>query len=347
VARAQALTGPLTSTREAMAAGRVSPEQADVIVRSVEALPSGEGVRRRGEHTLVQQAGSLDATELARSGRHLVHVVDPDAVDRALERQLARDERASHLTRFLSIVEDGAGGVRVRGRGSTEDGAALKAAFLPLTSPTPAVDDEHGEVVHDPRDHGARTWDALIHVAQHALDTDLPPESHGAPARLTVTVGLEALRDALGDRAVGHIAGVGLTGDGAELSVATVRRLACDAEIVPAVLGTQGEVLDVGRTRRLVSLAIWLALALRDRHCAFPHCTRPPVMCHAHHIVHWVDGGRTSLSNLVLLCGHHHRVMHSSPWEVRINPDDRRPEFLPPAKPGVEPEWIRHRPRRT
>ena len=75
VARAHALTGPLASTRAAMTAGRVSPEQADVIVRSVEALPSGEGVRRRGERTLLEHAGSLDATELARSGRHLVHVV--------------------------------------------------------------------------------------------------------------------------------------------------------------------------------------------------------------------------------------------------------------------------------
>jgi hypothetical protein len=222
----------------------------------------------------------------------------------------------------------------------------LKAALLPLTSPTPAVDDEHGELVHDPRDHGTRTWDALVQIAQHALDTELPPESHGAPARLTVTMGLDTLRAGLGDRLTVGASGAGLTGDGTELSVATIRRLACDAEIVPAVLGGAGEVLDVGRTRRLVTLAIWLALVLRDRHCAFPGCTRPPVMCHAHHITHWVNGGATSLANLVLLCGHHHRVIHNSSWEVRLNPQDRRPEFRAPPKPGVGPEWIRHRPRR-
>jgi hypothetical protein len=334
VTRAHALTGPLASTREAMAAGTVSPEQADVIVKSIDALPSGTSVRARGEQTLLEHAGSFDATDLARSGRHLVHVVDPDAEDRRLERQLDREERVSHVTRYLSIVGDGAGGVRLKGRGSAEDGALLKAALLPLTAPTPAVDDRDGELVHDPRDAGARMWDALIQTAQHGLDTDLPSESHGAPARLMVTTTLEALQTGLADSAVG------------ELSVATIRRLACDAEIIPAVLGSRGEPLDVGRAKRLVTLAIWVALVLRDRHCAFPGCDRPPLMCHAHHIVHWINGGDTKLSNLVLLCGHHHRTIHHAPWKVRISPQDHTPEFLPPPKPGVERHWIRYRPRR-
>jgi hypothetical protein len=334
VARAHALTGPLTATREAMAAGNASPEQADVIVRSIEALPVGPAVRARGEHTLLEHADSMDATELSKTGRHLVHVVDPDATDRKLERQLAREERGSHLARFLALTFDGAGGVRVKGRGSAEDGALLRAALQPLTCPTPAVDDHDGELVHDPRDAGARMWDALVATAQHALDTGLPPESHGAPVRLLVTTTLDALTSGLADAAVN------------DLSVATIRRLACDAELIPAVLGSEGQVLDVGRAKRLVTIAIWVALVLRDRHCAFPGCDRPPLMCHAHHIIHWINGGRTSLSNLVLLCGHHHRVIHDSPWEIRINPHDKLPEFLPPPQPGVERHWIRHRPRR-
>src|SRR4051794_40190845 len=126
VARAHALTGPLDATRIAMAVGTVSPEQADVIVKAVEALPSGTAVRARGEATLLEHAGSFDATDLARTGRHLVHVVDPDATDRRLERQLDREERGSHLGRYLSIVADGAGGVRLKGRGSAEDGPSSK-----------------------------------------------------------------------------------------------------------------------------------------------------------------------------------------------------------------------------
>jgi hypothetical protein len=346
VTRAHASTRPLASTREAMAEGRVSPEQAEVIVASIDALPSGAAVRRRGEQAMVEHAGSFDATDLARTGRHLVHVVDPDAEDRRLEQQLAREERVSHLTRFLAIASDGAGGVRLKGRGSAEDGALLRAALLPLATPAPAVDEHDGGLVHDPRDAGVRMWDALIQTARGGLGAELPPESHGAPARLMVTMTLEALQGGLADTAVTGLAGLGVTGDGTELSASTIRRLACDAELIPAVLGSQGEPLDVGRAKRLVTLAIWVALVLRDRHCAFPGCDRPPVMCHAHHIRHWISGGETKLHNLVLLCGHHHRVIHHSPWQVRLHPDDHTPEFLPPPKPGVEPRWIRHRPRR-
>ena len=172
-----------------------------------------------------------------------------------------------------------------------------------------------------PDHHGARVWDALAGVAQHALDTELPPETHGTPARLLVTIDHDALQTGVAAR------GISTTADGIDLPVGAVRRLASDAEIVPAVLGSEGEVLDVGRLRRLVTTAIWTALVARDRHCTFPGCRRPPLMCHAHHIIHWISGGMTSLDNLALLCGHHHRVVHHTPWEIRLNPTDRRPEF--------------------
>ena len=87
--------------------------------------------------------------------------------------------------------------------------------------------------------------------------------------------------------------------------------------MIPAVLGTNSAVLDVGRTQRLVTTAIWKALVARDQHCRFPNCTRPPLMCHAHHLVHWADGGPTSLHNMILLCGHHHRLIHHQPWAIQ------------------------------
>src|SRR6478752_4623716 len=361
VVRAKALTGPLARTREALVAGTVSPAQADLIVASVADLPPGDWTRRRGERFMVHQAAHLDATELARAGRHLVEVVDPDAVDRRLQAGLEREERAAHLDRHLSICEDRAGGVRIRGRGSAEDGALLKAALLPLTRPEPQpehrpdnrthgsraedVDEETGEPCavgqpgRDPREAGARCWDALVALAQHGLDTGRVPETHGTPARLLVTLDHHTLQQDL------QTQGVGTTVDGTELPPATLRRLACDAELIPAILNTTGEVLDVGRLRRLVTPAQWTALIVRDRHCTFPTCTRPPVMCHAHHLTHWADGGDTSLDNLALLCGRHHRVIHHTPWQIRLNPTDRQPEFRPPPKPGITPEWIRYRPR--
>ncbi len=121
-----------------------------MIVTAVEDLPPQEWTRRRGEKLMLTHAQCLDATDLARAGRHLVEVVDPDATDRRLEAALDREERAAHLDRHLSIHPDRAGGVRIRGRGTAEDGALLHAALLPLTRPTPArpttdTDPETGE----------------------------------------------------------------------------------------------------------------------------------------------------------------------------------------------------------
>jgi hypothetical protein len=185
-------------------------------------------------------------------------------------------------------------------------------------------------------------FDAFVEVCRHALDTQAVPDCHGTRPRLLVTLPQDSLRE--GVRAGGL--NLGITGDGMERPPGVLRRLACDAQIIPLVLGTKSEVLDVGRTTRTIPPGIWHALIARDRHCTFPACTRPPVMCHAHHLHHWADGGPTALSNLALLCGHHHRTVHASPWQIRINPHHRQPEFSPPPRPGrTTPEWIRHRPR--
>ncbi len=133
----------------------------------------------------------------------------------------------------------------------------------------------------------------------------------------------------------------GLVG-GLPLSVAAVRRLACDAEILPAVLGAHGQVLDLGRSQRLVSTGLWHALVLRDGRCTFPGCGRLPVACDAHHIVHWADGGPTRLDNLVMTCRRHHTLLHTTPWQVRINPTDGKPEYKPPGGPHAD-RWIRQR----
>lgn len=340
VAHAKLLTGDRAATLEALRAGTVSPEQADVIVAAIEQLPTNPALRRRGEQVLIDEAGRLNATDLARAGRHLLRVIDPDAEDRKSEKDLAREERAAHLARHLSITTDGAGGIRIKGRGSVEDGAILRAALLPLTKPQPSIDPVTCEEAPDPRDHGARTFDALIQLAHHALSADAVPASHGIRTRVVVTIDHDDLH------AGADGGGVGVTDDGLDLPATAIRRMACDCDLVRVTRGPDGCVLDVGRTRRLVTPAIWTALVARDHHCAFPGCTRPPVMGHAHHVRHWADGGRTSLDNLVLLCGHHHRTVHHTPWEVRLG-DDHRPEFLPPPKYGrPPPEWIRHRPRR-
>ncbi|TKK80331.1 HNH endonuclease [Kribbella jiaozuonensis] len=131
----------------------------------------------------------------------------------------------------------------------------------------------------------------------------------GAKANITVTIDLEDLKSA-----AAHAIGDTVYGDG--LSAATIRRLACDARILPLVLGSNSEPLDVGRSERLVTRAMRRALNARDKGCVV--CGAPPIMCDAHHLVSWIDGGETKISNLALLCRRHHIDLHAGDWTITI-----------------------------
>ncbi|MDD7967305.1 HNH endonuclease signature motif containing protein [Actinomycetospora lemnae] len=142
-------------------------------------------------------------------------------------------------------------------------------------------------------------------------------------ALLTVTIDHRWLCAALGERG-----GYGTLDSGHPVDPATVRRWACDAEIVPMILGSTSEPLDVGRRQRTAPDALRRALTLRDGGCAFPGCTRRPRRCHAHHIRHWLDGGDTALHNMCLLCRYHHQLIHRGGWQITMI--DSRPWFTPP-----------------
>ena len=95
------------------------------------------------------------------------------------------------------------------------------------------------------------------------------------------------------------------------MSVATLRRIACDARIARVITDGRSQPLDVGRAIRTVTAAQWRALVARDGGCTHPGCDRPPGWCEAHHIEHWADGGTTTLDNLKLYCDRHHRDAHA------------------------------------
>jgi len=309
--------------------GWLSTAKAVVITRAVNHLPSTAD-HDKGVQVLLDEATRLDASDLRRVGRHLLRVIDPDGEDAHDERVLERAARAAHARRFLTISDDQAGGAWLKGRCAAEDAALVKSMLMALAAPQtgapcdPDSCDTPG-CAHDgrdPRDHGARLLDALVETCRRAQTARVLPDDHGASPRLTLLMNYEDLVNSLGSA---------VTDLGIDLDASVVRRICCDAEIIPAVLGTRSEVLDVGRLARLVTPAIWRAIVARDRGCRFPGCTRPPLMCQAHHVVHWADGGPTSLANLLLLCGHHHRLVHSGPWQVRF--DDRGDVvFTPPLR---------------
>jgi hypothetical protein len=132
---------------------------------------------------------------------------------------------------------------------------------------------------------------------------------HGPKAHITVTIDFNDLKAATADK-IGHL----IYGDG--LSAATIRRLACDAQILPMVLGSDSQPLDVGTTVRLATGPMRKGLIARDKGCVC--CGAPPIYCDAHHVISWIDGGATKLTNLVLLCKRCHRDLHDGHWDVQI-----------------------------
>ena len=225
---------------------------------------------------------------------------------------LKRQQASARAVRRLHLSPCAGGRVRLSGWLDTESAAHVSAALDPLSKPLPSADGP------DPRTAGQRRADALVEVCQHASKA---PTDGGQRPQVVVTVSYDVLKQRLG------MGGFDLGGN---LAPEAVRRLACDAHIIPAVLDGAGQPLDVGRTKRLVVGALRKALNLRDGGCAFPGCDRPARWAQGHHIVHWADGGPTSLANSVLLCGTHHRLIHRGEWQVRMATDGL-PEFLPPA----------------
>jgi len=331
---------------QALLDGSIDPPQATVIAAAVNAIatirqdpdaagdadPSIPGldfltsqqITDEAETALIEMAGRFPAYQLRRLGERILAHVAPEIADRADEAILRRQEQRAQAQRFLTLSLPVNGIVRVTGSLSAEDAAIVSAALHPLCTPIP----------DDPRTPGQRRADALTDVCRLALRSTQLPDDGGEPPQITVTVPLDPLTRTLG---------IGTLDNGQRLSAAATRRLACDARILPLILGGQSQILDAGRTRRLATGPLRRALTARDHGCAFPNCDRPARWCDAHHLTPWSAGGSTRLDNLVLLCRHHHRTLHDprSGWTARLGPD-QLPEFIPP--PWTDPT---QRPRRN
>ncbi|MCO7193194.1 HNH endonuclease signature motif containing protein [Pseudonocardia sp. McavD-2-B] len=219
-------------------------------------------------------------------------------------------------------------GFEARGWVDAEPAALLRA---PLTAPVPP-DGPAG--ARDERSTAERTGDGLVELARRMLAVGDLGVENGQPVTLTVTVPLDTLTTGTG----AGLLGFGADGLSAAVAAGDALRLACDARAVPVVLGTAGEPLFVGREARLAIRGQHRALAQRDGGCAHPGCEAPPQWCVAPHVRYWADGGTTDLDDLVLLCPHHHRMVHSGDWTIEIV--GGFPLFHPPP-------WVQGGPRRN
>jgi hypothetical protein len=311
---------------QALATGAVNVEQAAIVAAAVRDLPAdlGTDLIDQAEAALITEANRSEPAILRRAGERVLAYVAPEIAEAADLAALERMEARARQTRAFQLTRNGDGRVRLTGWLDEDGAATVNAALDPLCAPR--HDDE------EPRTPAQRRADALVEICELAMRTDELPENGGSRPHVVITVPFDPLHQQLG---------VGTLDTGGWLSPEQVRRMACDAQLIPAVLGGEGQVLDLGRTRRLINGVLRRALETRDRGCAFPGCDRPPRWCHGHHVKAWVDGGPTTLDNSVLLCGYHHRLIHRGHWTVYVAADGL-PEFIPPTY--VDPQ---QRPRRN
>ncbi|KAA0020063.1 HNH endonuclease signature motif containing protein [Antrihabitans cavernicola] len=230
---------------------------------------------------------------------------------------------------FASTTSNGR--VVLKGDIDAETGEMLLSALSPLSKPRPASDAEP-----DTRTPAQRRADALTEVLRRYHDAACGTDEGGERAHLHVHINANDLKQSppadrgayaemFADTNVGWTPWMG------PLSVAAVRRLACDCTLSPILLDENGTPIILGRTTKVISRKLRRALVARDHGCAFPGCGRPPSWCEGHHVKHWAEGGPTDLDNLVLLCRFHHRMIHHGGWDVFIG-EDRHPWFIPPVK---------------
>ena len=307
----------------AMAEGRVTTDQALVIGEVMADLPRDLGIelRRRAEQMLLEMAPTLAPADLHKAGERIVELIAPQVAEEAEARRLARLDEEAHRKRQFRITVDHAGRSRLSGRLDAEATAVLRVAIDALARPRPAADG-----TRDPRSAAQRNADALHDLCRLALDAERLPEHGGTQPHLIITTSYDALV---------HDLSAGTLDSGVRLSPATIRRLACDAQIIPAVLGSSSELLDLGRTQRIINAQIRTALIARDGGCTFPGCDRPARWCQGHHVRPWAAGGETSLDNSTLLCGFHHRLIHQGDWKISRR-NDGHFAYIPP--PHIDPQ---------
>ncbi|WP_329005836.1 DUF222 domain-containing protein [Kribbella sp. NBC_00709] len=349
------------------------PAQAEAIVSALEQVPTTVPVEDLAvaEQELVGLARHLSPIELRRAGRRVRNVLDTDGPEP--EERKAYDREALTLTNADR-------GVKFRGYLANENAELLRALIHAGARPHKTIDGAPDPRPREKRQAdalttalttAATTWDVggvgaartpgtTVNAGETAMEDraseaslSVPAEANSAPAgrrtsghvpgfgakaNITVTIDLEGLRSAAAD-AMGDT----VYGDG--LSAAAIRRLACDAKIIPLVLGSNSEPLDVGRSERLVTRAMRRALNTRDRGCVV--CGAPPIQCDAHHLVSWIDGGETKISNLALLCRRHHIDLHDGDWTITIacgKVHVARPSWAdPPPQPRADPPpqpWV-------
>jgi hypothetical protein len=345
----------------ALATATISSSAGTVITTALERvrhIPDSDTFARM-EHSLTRTAIENDQDFLTRIARRWVEAVEQDGSEPSEEelrhRQgaflrrprrglhhieiFATPEQCEHLLTAMNVATNPrthAGTLPGSGRtGDGQDNDDTKADEL------------------DRRTRPQRLLDGLVGACKTALATGVLPATGGLRPQVMVIIDYQYLLNRLETSAAQDTSRPGSsqpaprTANGTfvhtgPVTPATIRKIACDADIIPVLLGSNGRILDIGRTTRIFPPHIRKALSARDQGCAFPNCTIPATWCEAHHITYWSRGGPTSTDNGVLLCTHHHHLVHKEQWKIHVT--SGIPWFIPPPHidPGQKPRQNHH-----
>lgn len=313
----------------AFTAGDVSAEAVDVIHRGLGAptvYVTADSLAAAAA-SLVALAPTLSLERLAARAREIRDELDAAALDPAA---IAAREAGLRDRRSLRLFLQPDGMTRLTGLLDPESAAVVSGAIDVATSPRLGgprfVSADAAVPVNDPRTPEQLAVDALVELVDVAVRARVStaPGARRADVRVLVT-----------QRDLDSGSGVGvLDGQTAAVSLATVERHACDGGTVPVLFDDAGAVLNLGRSQRLHSTRQRIAIAVRDGGCLFPDCERPPGWCEVHHITEFGKGGVTSVADGVLLCRHHHMLVHNNGWRIRHT--GSRYWLVPPDGPPGE-----------
>ncbi|WP_194288575.1 HNH endonuclease signature motif containing protein [Ornithinicoccus halotolerans] len=295
---------------EAVGRGDICTERADRLIRDVSRLRRYVDEAQCAEYAamLLPLARMGADRELRIAVEHLLALVTPE-----LDAEALAKARRESCKVFESSLADGMRRFIIE---ADPEGAALLRAVFSSGLTRPESDGSGADL----RPAGRRRYDALTTVIRRGMASPDPSAPCGAPVQMLITLPFDVLAGRVGAYGTAELG----AGELDSLTPGQARRLACEAELVPFVLGGPSEVLDQGRKRRLATPAQRRALWVRDRACTFPGCSMPAQWTEVHHArVWWSCGGNTDLGDMALLCRRHHTWVHTHDPEVTMT--DRGP----------------------
>ncbi|MGG7510056.1 DUF222 domain-containing protein [Plantibacter sp. YIM 135249] len=294
----------------------VSPGDARKAAVRARMILDQDGAQPREQ--MLHSRRSLRILELPGGMTKLTAVLDPASamwVRGAIDAVVSTALRTPHFVDTADPADSGSGACP-SGSSASDTGTSSDTGGSSDTEQDPAAPADMPE----PRTLEQLRLDALVDTCRHVAGCT-EAANQLAPVSIVIRMDLDDLTHSIG---AAHIDGIT-----EPITANTVRRIAGDANLIPAILTGPSQILDLGHARRLFSPGQKIALAERDGGCAWTGCPHPPAYTQAHHITWWSTGGTTNLNNGILLCSHHHHRVHADGWDIRIR--DESPWFIPPA----------------